>query len=75
MVHTAQTSGTDPSDEFLTHVEHTICLSEEQLLTNEAIGDVWWTLSVEIKPQEYQAIQNLSWKKESCVTQANLGTS
>lgn len=61
MVHTAQTPGTDPSDEFLTHMEHTICLSEGQLRLQVMFGG--YLLSVEIKPQEYQTIQNFGWKK------------
>lgn len=80
MVHTVQTSGTDPSDEFLTQREHTTCLSEGQLLADEVVGYVWiLTLCRRYfrnKASRASGDSKLQLgETQSCVTQANLSTS
>lgn len=77
MTHTAQTTGTDPSDEFLRHMEHTICLGEGQLLTDEVIGYVWWILTLcRNKASRISGDSELQLREtQSCMTQTDSGTS
>lgn len=76
MVHTAQTSGTGPGDEFLMYTEHIICLSEGQHLTDEVIGYVWWILTL-CRRYCKNKVSRVSGDSKLRLgeTQANLGTS